>query len=132
MIIDRPYLGTSVRLPVELEKGAGVIADGLRSVEQSIISILTTPVGSRFMLYEYGSKLDELCFEPNDVVLEALLHTYVLEALEQWERRADFTDTEISFPKDNPNKVNIKIFYSILPSNEINSFVFPFYRQLSH
>lgn len=126
----RVYLGRSIYLPLRLLKGRGVIADGLRSVEQSILSILTTPVNSRFFLRSYGSKLEELIFEPNDKVLESLLRTYVFEALETWETRAEFTDVEIAFPKDSQVRVDITITYRILPSNEINSFIYPFYRKL--
>lgn len=130
MAEDRAYLGKALYLPIQLSKGAGVLSDGVRSVIQSAISILTTPIGSRFMLRSYGSRIEELQFEPNDKVLENMLRLFVIDALSEWERRAEFKDATITFPVEQPDRVDVQVFFRILSSNEIDSFVFPYYRKL--
>lgn len=125
---EKLYLGIGMKLPIGLVGGAAETVSGSLCVEQSIMSILTTPIGSRFFLYDYGSRLDELLFEPNDIVLEDLLRLFIFESLIKWEKRAKFTDIEFGF---SDVRVDCVIKYKLLPSNEINSFIFPFYRKLT-
>lgn len=126
---DKSYLGKAMKLPVELVAGAGLTVVGIPCVEQSIQSILSTPIGSRFFLAEYGSRLDDLVFEQNDIVLIDLLRLFIFEALIKWEKRAKFTDIEFSVTED---RVDCIIKYQVLPSSEINSYVYPFYKKLAN
>jgi phage baseplate assembly protein W len=123
------YLGTGLKYPIELSNGRVLTLSGYPLIDQSIIDILQTPVGSRLFLREYGSRLDELKFEPNDDILEGTLEMLIAEAIQTWESRTEFIDC--SFQTDNDASL-ITIFHRPLPSNEIQSFVFPFYRELKY
>ncbi|AVK80655.1 GPW/gp25 family protein [Campylobacter fetus] len=59
----------------------------LISIEESIKDILQTPLGTRVMLPEYGSRLCELIDKRIDDEFRANLSWYVIEAVEKWERR---------------------------------------------
>lgn len=58
-------------------------------VWSSIILILGTQIGTRIMRPEFGSRIPELVFEPNDEVLEALANRYTVDAINRWEPRAN-------------------------------------------
>lgn len=59
----------------------------LVSVEESIKDILLTPLGSRVMLPNYGSRLFELIDRRVDDSFRADLAWYVIEAVGRWEKR---------------------------------------------
>lgn len=61
--------------------------DGWQHVSQSIGDILSTPIGTRVMRRDYGSRLAELIDRPMNeaTVMEATIA--VAEALDRWEPR---------------------------------------------
>lgn len=125
----REYLGQGIKFPDRLVNGKRSLVNDKELVEQSIKIILDTPKGHRFMLPEFGSRLHELIFEPNDDVLKDLMAYFIYEAITTWEKRVQYVKTE--FEKPAPDTLNCIVYYSILQSNEINSFVYPFYRKLT-
>lgn len=63
-------------------------AKGTRDVIwSSIVNILLTPIGTRIMIPEFGSRVPELVFEPNDDLLQAQARIYIFEAIQKWEPR---------------------------------------------
>ena len=69
----------------DVTTGSSISNSGLERINQSINHILSTRIGTRFFLPEFGSKLYTLIFEPNDFILYDLIKRYVKEALEKWE-----------------------------------------------
>lgn len=127
--MDKVYLGQGVKYPISLINGSADLVKESELIKQSIGIVLKTPQGSRFMLPEYGSRLDELMFEPNDEVLQDLVKFFIYEALAKWETRIKFQ--KIDFTQEN-EILYCEITYKILKSNEIDSFIYPFYRQLRY
>lgn len=91
----------------------------LVSVEESIKDILLTPLGSRVMLPEYGSRLFELVDRRVDDSFRADLAYFVIDAVSRWEKRVkidkvvlkSFNDGKFNFTlvlKDN-TKLEMKI-----------------------
>lgn len=124
----REYLGQGIKSPDVLVNGKRTLANDRDLVEQSIKIILNTPKGHRFMLPEFGSRLSELLFEPNDGVLEDLIAYFIYDAITTWEKRVQYIKTEFSRP--NSETLHCEVFYRIMQSNEINSFIYPFYRKI--
>jgi hypothetical protein len=60
---------------------------GVDHLHQSIRDILTTPLGSRVMRRDYGSRLFELVDRPVDKVLLVEVYAATAEALAKWEPR---------------------------------------------
>lgn len=131
MVRDREYLGQGVKYPTTLVNGKALLTNDRDLVEQSIKIILSTPKGVRFMLPEFGSRLNELMFEQNDEVLDDLLSYFIYEAITAWEKRVKFVKVEFSRDDSEEATVFCKISYRIIQSNEINSFIYPFYKKLS-
>lgn len=129
VLMEKAYLGVGLKYPTELIGGSVQYVSGLSLVQQSITTILNTPKGTKFLLPEFGSRLRELIFEPNDEVLEDLLGTFIYEAIRDWEKRVEYIKT--TFTQHN-NVTFCEITYRVLASNEVDSFVYPFYRQLKY
>ncbi len=61
--------------------------EGIEHLRQSITNILTTPIGSRVMRRDYGSRLFEKIDRPLNGELIAEIYSDVIEALYEWEHR---------------------------------------------
>lgn len=79
----------------------------LVDIENSIKDILQTPLGSRVMLPEYGSRLYELIDKKIDDEFRANLSWYVIEAVEKWEKRIKID--EVKLVSLNGHKLKIKL-----------------------
>lgn len=61
--------------------------EGLAHLRQSVTDILTTPIGTRVMRRDYGSRVFELVDRPVNRALPIELYQAVGEALSRWEPR---------------------------------------------
>lgn len=80
---------------------SGKAIDGLEHLRQSIRDILTTPIGSRVMRRDYGSRLFELLDSPLTAGSLALFSAATAEALSKWEPR--FLFEALSFADSTPS-----------------------------
>ncbi|WP_169753487.1 GPW/gp25 family protein [Campylobacter mucosalis] len=71
------------------------MAKYLSDVKSSIKDILLTPLGSRVMLPEYGSRIFELIDRRVDDGFRADLACYVIEAVEKWEKRVKIDEVRL-------------------------------------
>ncbi|MDG4866545.1 GPW/gp25 family protein [Guyparkeria sp. 1SP6A2] len=74
-----------------MNRATGAAIDGIDHLRQSITDILTTPVGSRVMRREYGSRLFRLLDQPLNQGTLVQLYAATVEALSRWEPRLDIT-----------------------------------------
>lgn len=65
----------------------GKALDGLAHLRQSIRDVLTTPLGSRVMRRDYGSRLFDLVDAPLNAVTKAEIFAAAAESLMRWEPR---------------------------------------------
>ena len=79
-----------------MSQTTGTSLSGIDHLRQSIVDILTTPVGSRVMRRNYGSRLYQLVDEPINRVLLVEIYTAVAEALGHWEPRFKLTRVQVS------------------------------------
>ena len=85
-----PLSGEIQGNPVSLtlmDRFSGQADSGARNIVNSIIDILTTPVGTRVMRRDYGSNLFNLIDKPVDSYLMLNLYAATAEALGKWEPR---------------------------------------------
>ncbi|WP_264328464.1 GPW/gp25 family protein [Wolbachia endosymbiont (group A) of Andrena hattorfiana] len=87
--------------------------EGIEHLKQSITDILTTPIGSRIMRREYGSRLFELVDKPvnRDFTLEIYAAVAVAGALEKWERRFKLEKVKITEVKEGRVTLNLEGVY---------------------
>jgi uncharacterized protein len=123
------YLGQGVQYPLSLTNGRVDLVSTTDLIEQSIRDILSTHYGTRFFLPEYGSRLEELLFIPNDDALLVLARRFCIDALEKWEKRIRVADVE---SRSEPDKIELVINYQIKGQSEVNTFIYPFYKNLQY
>lgn len=80
------------------DKHTGRPVEGVSRLRQSIEDILTTPLGSRVMRRDYGSRLFELLDNPITPALIAPITVAVADALAKWE-------PEFAFESLDPNSL---------------------------
>ena len=102
-----------------------VVASGEAKINDSIYLILSTKVGERVFLPEFGSKLHKAIFEPNDLIAADLIKLYIEEALQRWEKRIVVQNIEIG-DEGEDNIVPVAIYYTWTNSNVSGCYVYPF------
>lgn len=126
--MNRVY-GSGMRLPKPFDRRSTQVAtrSGVDKINQNIHHILSTRIGDRFFLPEFGSKLHTLIFDGNIYVTRDLASVYTREALEKWEPRITVIDIQVggsSLETDNYT-MPIHITYSIKQSGEVVSYDYP-------
>lgn len=90
-------------------------------INESIYRILNTRIGERCGELDFGSRLAELVFEPNDDSLNELAKRFIMDALQTWEPRIRIIDTIIEQDYDN-HSLNATVYYvTIIEKIEVNS-----------
>ncbi len=125
------FLGTGWGFPPEFDNSLNHVKmiSNEEDIESSLHVLLTTRLGERVMLPEYGCNLEELLFEG----LDRTLITYVVEliktAILYHEPRIDVIDVDISETDPLEGKLVIEIDYRVRVTNSRRNMVFPFYRE---
>lgn len=91
------------------------------AIRGSIYNIITTPIGSRAFVPEYGSRLYQFVQEPCDDITSSLLETFLIQAIEKWEPRVQILRDKTKVTPLS-NGFNINLVYAILPSRKVSSF----------
>ena len=101
---------------IGLDASTGKQLSGLAHLRQSVGDILTTPIGTRVMRRDYGSRLYRLVDAPmNDATrLDMMAATY--EALEIWEPRLTVDQVSVEMPE--PGGVVVSIEGQYLPTGQ--------------
>ena len=131
------FLGRGIKFPFTIDRKTGGVATSETTphdhahIHESIIQILGTRIGERFMRPDFGSRLHELVFEPNDSVLKSMIRHYVIEAIRKWEKRVVITDVtfETSPERVDLHELSVRIHYRLIQSQVVGNMVFPFYRE---
>ncbi|MDX5527637.1 MULTISPECIES: GPW/gp25 family protein [unclassified Wolbachia] len=99
-----------------MNASTGKELEGIEHLKQSIIDILTTPIGSRVMRRDYGSRLLELVDKPINRDLTLEIYAAVAEALQKLEQRFKLEKVKITEVKE--GKVNISLDGIYLPNGK--------------
>lgn len=108
-------------------RGGIALSTGASDVEESIYIILMTAKGERVMRPNFGCRIHELVFMPNDASTHGLIDLYIREALGWYEPRITVNQIDIEQDKYDPGRLFIKIMYTIKTTNDPRNLVFPFY-----
>ena len=86
---------------------------GEQAVTQSILMLLMTPKGQRVMRPEYGCRIHELIFAPNDATTLGLAAYYVDEALRVWEPRIELVHVDATTDPADASRILVHIEYRL-------------------
>lgn len=81
-----------------IDAASGKQIAGIDHLRQSVVDILTTPVGSRVMRREYGSQLPRLVDAPLNQSTLLDLYAATGDALARWEPRFSLSSVTASMP----------------------------------
>jgi phage baseplate assembly protein W len=125
---DREFLGKGWRFPVAINLTGSISQSSLEeNVRESIFIVLGTAPGERLQRPEFGCRIHDLMFAPNNDVTAARAEYFCEEALYKFEPRIDSVDVTASIPRDEPNRLDIRISYVIAGQNDKRNLVYPFY-----
>jgi phage baseplate assembly protein W len=79
-----------------MQASTGKRIEGDAHIAQSIRDILTTPIGTRVMRRDYGSRLPELIDAPLNAATRLLMSAATASAIARWEPRIRLSRVEMS------------------------------------
>lgn len=121
-------IGKGWAFPPHLDhRGQIALVEGPTEIEQAIRIILSTVPGQRVMRPEFGCRLHELIFAPNNAQTAGLAERYVREALGRWEPRIALEQVTATVDPDDRACLLITIAYRIKATHSSRSLVYPFY-----
>jgi len=125
---DKEFIGRGFSFPLQLDpRGRLSLTNGESEIAQAIKIILETAPGERMMRPEFGCRIHELVFAPNNASTRALAEHYIRQALDRWEPRINIKAIEITTDRDRDGVLQIEIKYQVKDTYAERSIVYPFY-----
>jgi len=126
--MKKSFLGRGIAFPVRLDaRGNVALSEYEQNIEESIRIILGTAIGERVMRPDFGCRIHDLVFYPNNPSTAALVSFYVREALVKWEPRIEQVSVTSEPDPERENTLNVNISYRVRRSNNLRNLVYPFY-----
>jgi len=91
------------------------------AIRGSIFNILTTPIGSRAFVPEYGSRLYSFIQKPIDNISTQQIFVFLVQAIQRWEPRVELIQSG-SFVEKTEDGFFISLQYYILPVRRRSAF----------
>ncbi len=128
MAESEDIIGRGWAFPLKIDTQGGIaLTTEKDEIEQAILIILGTPIGSRVMRPTFGSRLEELVFDPNNGQTAAQARRFVEEALGMWEPRIRVTEVNVKPHARQENCMVVEILYQVKATHDRRSLVYPFY-----
>lgn len=123
------FLGTGWSFPPSFtQNGNDVLTvSGAEDVHQSLDILLSTRLGERVMLDNYGCELSDYMFEEVDQGLASNLKRLIETAITRHERRIILDNVEITQSGAINGLLEIHMSYTIRTTNSRYNMVYPFY-----
>jgi phage baseplate assembly protein W len=124
----RDFLGKGWRFPVSVNLTGGVSSSAHEeNIRQSIFIILGTAPGERVMRPDFGCRIHDLLFAPNNDVTSMRASYYCEEAIFKYEPRIQDVTVDARPHPVEPNRLDLHITYVIAGTNNKRNLVYPFY-----
>lgn len=121
-------IGRGWAFPPQIDnRGQIALTAGDTEIQQAIHIILSTSLGERVMRPDFGCRIHELIFAPNNIGTCAAAERYVREALGRWEPRIALTKVKAEPSADHTGTLMIEVSYVVKATQDPRSLVFPFY-----
>jgi phage baseplate assembly protein W len=126
--MKKNFLGRGIQFPVGLDaRGNLALSEFDDNIAESIHLILGTAIGERVMRPEFGCRIHDYVFHPNNPSTASLVGYYVREAIVKWEPRVENVVVN-SYPDPaEENVMRVEISYKVSRTNSIRNLVYPFY-----
>lgn len=124
------FLGTGWSFPPEFQKetkGVKMLEDEA-DIKSSLDILLSTRLGERIMVPDYGCNLDELLFKPLNISVKTYVVDLIKTAILYHEPRIDVRKISIDQTNELNGELLINIEYIVRATNSRKNMVFPFYK----
>ncbi len=123
-----PIIGRGWSFPPLLdERGTIALTSDGDEIVQAIRIILSTAPGQRVMRPDFGCRIHELVFDPNNTATAGVVTRYVTDALVRWEPRIEVENVDVEPESGDVGRLAITINYRVRATHNVRSLVFPFY-----
>lgn len=125
------FLGEGWSFPPHFDKKTGqlVTTTDIEDINKSLHILLSTKLGERIMVPNYGCNLEELLFQPLDISLKTYIKDLVATAILYHEPRIDPKKISLDTGNELEGEVLIEIEYIVRATNSRGNMVFPFYKK---
>ncbi|MBL4663922.1 MAG: GPW/gp25 family protein [Flavobacteriaceae bacterium] len=125
------FLGEGWSFPPHFDRKTGtlVTTTAVIDINKSLEILLTTKLGERIMLPNYGCNLEELLFQPLDVTLKTYIKDLIKTAILYHEPRIDVQKITLDSTNELEGEILINIDYIVRITNSRANMVFPFYKK---
>ena len=124
------FLGRGWSFPPTFNRarpGVDMLEDEI-DIASSLEILLSTALGERSMLPQYGCNLDELVFESLDTRMKTLMADKVETAILYYEPRIETESVLLDDSRQLDGVILIEVNYRVKSTNSRFNFVFPFYK----
>ena len=122
------FLGRGIQFPICLDaRGNLALSEYEQNIEESIAIILGSAPGERMMRPEFGCKIHDFVFHPNNAGTSSEVSYHARESLVKWEPRIE--DIKVSAYPDGSreNVMLIDVTYRVIRTNRVRNMVYPFF-----
>jgi phage baseplate assembly protein W len=131
METNRSFLGRGWGFPPEfnkLTKAVNMLEDEA-DIKSSLEILLSTRLGERVMVPNYGCNLDELLFKPLTLTLKTFVIDLIKTAILYYEPRIELNKIDIDPTNELEGELLINIDYTVRATNSRKNMVYPFYKE---
>jgi len=123
------FLGTGWSFPPEFIRATGQVrmTSDEDDIRASLIILLGTAMGERFLHPEYGLDMHEMLFEPLSTTMKTFLQDRVKTAILIYEPRINLRALELDASAEYEGKIAINVDYEVRGTNSRYNLVYPFY-----
>ena len=131
MNLDSKIIGTGWGFPLEFKPSSDKVemVSGMTDINQSLHILLSTKLGERVMLPEYGCDLEDMVFESMDLTTRTYINERIRTAILYHEQRIDVELIEFDRSNELAGEILILIEYTVRTTNARGNMVYPLYKQ---
>ena len=130
MANEQSFLGTGWSFPPEFQKENNTVKmlTDEDDIKSSLEILLSTRLGERIMVPDYGCNLDELLFKPLNLTLKTYVIDLIKTAILYHEPRIEVNKIAINSNSELEGELLILLEYTVRTTNSRKNMVFPFYK----
>ena len=119
MAVRKEFLGRGFAFPFHFDPAGGGVAlsEYEENIRQCVSIILGTQPGERQMLPDFGCRIHELLFSPNNAYVGQLAARYVEDALRRWEPR--IAVQQVNAHPDPSGAIRVDVVYAIVSTGVV-------------
>lgn len=123
------FLGTGWSFPPTFnphQRSVETVSDE-EDIRQSLEILMSTRLGERILLSDYGCGINAMPFENITVTFLTKLKSIIKKAILLYEPRIDLEEIFFTSPRAEEGVINIQLQYRVRTTNSRLNYVYPFY-----